>query len=86
MIKHNLENITEITPVSVIDATCSPTPLPILSLKKNLASCRAEDVIEIKVKDNTVCKDIESFCNTTKNSYIGKKMEGIYISCFVKKI
>ncbi len=74
-----------ISPVSIIDATQLPTPLPVLSLKKKIASSRVQDIIQINVRDSYICEDIESFCNNSNNIYLGKKIEGISISCFVQK-
>ncbi len=77
--------LQEVSPVSIIDATQLPTPLPILSLKKSIAYCKANDIIQINIIDNDISEDIESFCNKSKNLYLGKKNNKKYISCFVQK-
>ena len=74
-----------VTPHKTVDARKLLSPIPLLRLKKALATMKSEDILQIDCTDSGAGDDISSWCSRMKHTYLGEVRDFDYSSYFIMK-
>jgi len=75
----------EILPDRIVNAAGLHSPVPLLRLKKELASMSSEETLRIDCTDFDMRDDISSWCDRMGHTYLGEKQSDHSLSFFIVK-
>ncbi|MDJ0624292.1 MAG: sulfurtransferase TusA family protein [Desulfocapsaceae bacterium] len=74
-----------VIPDRIIDAKDIPSPLPLLRLKRELATMKIEEIVRVDCTDPGCHDDFDSWCTRMFHEFLGEKDNEHYVSYFIKK-
>ena len=80
-----MSNTNPIIPDNTVDARGLHSPLPLLRLKKEIATMKIEEIVRIDCTDSGSLDDIESWCYRMNHSFLGEKKEDDISSYYIQK-
>lgn len=74
-----------VIPDRIIDAKGVQCPLPLLRLKKEMATMKCEEVVRIDCTDPGCHDDFENWCTRLFHYFLGAKKNENHTSYFIRK-
>lgn len=74
-----------IIPDYTVDAKELHSPLPLLRLKKQIATVKIEEIVRIDCTDSGSLEDIESWCMRMNHAFLGEKKDEEGCSYYIQK-
>lgn len=74
-----------VIPDKIVDATNIPSPLPLLRLKKVMATMKSEEVVRIDCTDPGCHDDFDNWCARLFHDFLGTKENVHHTSYFIRK-
>jgi tRNA 2-thiouridine synthesizing protein A len=75
----------KIIPDYTVDAKELHSPLPLLRLKKEIATMKIEEIVRIDCTDSGSLEDIESWCIRMNHTFLGEKKDDDGCSYYIQK-